>query len=71
MAMQKKDWMIAYFSTSGLLSFTNLYQGESQQNLHLLIMDGHESHVTIEALEQAIEFGIDMVTLPFHTSHTL
>ncbi len=28
MAMQKKDWMIAYFSTSGLLSFTNLYQGE-------------------------------------------
>ncbi len=27
MAMQKKIWMIAYFSTNCLLSFANLYQG--------------------------------------------
>jgi len=32
-------------------------------------MDGHGSHVTIKAHEQTTEFGLDMVTLPFHNSH--
>ncbi len=71
MAMQKKAWMIAYFQLVAYFLLQICTKGSSQQNFHLLIMDGHESHVTIEALEQAIEFGIDMVTLPFHTSHTL
>jgi hypothetical protein len=36
-----------------------------------LILDGHGSCVTIEAIKQIIEFGLDMVTLPLHTSHDL
>jgi hypothetical protein len=40
-------------------------------NMHLLILDGHGSHVTLEAIEQAKEFGFDMITLPSHTSHAL
>jgi hypothetical protein len=31
----------------------------------------HGSHVTLEAIKQAHEFGLDMVALPFHTSHAL
>jgi hypothetical protein len=31
----------------------------------------HGSHVTLEAIKQAHEFGLNMVTLPFHTSHAL
>ncbi len=31
----------------------------------------HGSHVMLEAIKQAREFGLDMVTLPFHTSHAL
>jgi len=34
-------------------------------------VDGHNSHVTLEAIEQAHEFGLNMVTLPVHTSHAL
>jgi hypothetical protein len=34
-------------------------------------LDGHDSHVTIKIIDQAKEFGLDMITLPFHTSHDL
>jgi hypothetical protein len=37
----------------------------------LFIFDGHGSHVTLEAIEQAQAFGLDMVTWPSHTSHAL
>jgi hypothetical protein len=43
--------------------------GISITNKHLLILDGHGSHVTLEAIEQAQEFGLDMIILPLHTSH--
>jgi hypothetical protein len=35
----------------------------------LLILDGHGCHVPLEAIEQAKELGLDMITLPLHTSH--
>jgi hypothetical protein len=34
-------------------------------------MNGHDSHVILEAIEQAHEFGLYMVTFPTHTSHIL
>jgi hypothetical protein len=37
----------------------------------LLILDGHGSHVTLEVIEQAQEFGLDMIILLSHTSHAL
>ncbi len=37
----------------------------------MLILDGHGNCVTLEAIKQAIEFGLDMITLPSHTSHVL
>ncbi len=43
--------------------------GISTTNRHLLILDGHGSHVTIETIKQAQEFGLDMNTLPSHASH--
>jgi len=45
--------------------------GISITNRHLLILDGHGSHVTFEPIEQAQEFGLDMITLPSHTSNAL
>jgi hypothetical protein len=38
-------------------------------NRHLVILDGHNSHVTLVAV--AMQSGLDIVFLPFHTSHTL
>jgi len=37
--------------------------GGSQENYHLLILNMHGFHVTIEALEQATTFGFHMVDL--------
>jgi hypothetical protein len=45
--------------------------GISISNRHLLILDGHESHVTLKAIEYARQFGLDMVILFLHTFHTL
>jgi hypothetical protein len=45
--------------------------GISQTNCHLLILDGHGLHVTLEALEQAMTFGLNMISLPLNTSHAL
>jgi hypothetical protein len=43
--------------------------GVSLNNWHLVILDGHGNHVTLEAIQQAQEFGLNMITLPTHTSH--
>jgi hypothetical protein len=45
--------------------------GISLTNKHLFILDGHGSHITLEVIEQAKEFGLDIITLPSHTSHAL
>jgi hypothetical protein len=38
---------------------------------HLLILNEHGFHITIQAPEHVIEVGLDMVTLLTHTSHAL
>jgi hypothetical protein len=40
-------------------------------NKHLLVLDGHGNHVTLEVVTQAQEMGLNMLTLPSHTSHDL
>jgi len=45
--------------------------GVSFSNRHLLILDGHGNHVTLEVIKQVEDFGLDMITLPSHTSHAL
>ncbi len=40
-------------------------------NKHLLVLDGHGNHVTLETISQAQEMGLDMITLPSHASHVL
>jgi hypothetical protein len=52
--------------------FKRLVQGViSLTNRNLLILDGHGSHVTLKAIVQTQAFGLNMITLPSHTSHTL
>jgi hypothetical protein len=52
--------------------FTRFVLGRiSLTNNHLLILDGHGNHVTLEVIKQAHKFGLDMVTLPTHTFRAL
>ncbi len=70
MAMQSKAWMTTSHYKKFLSFFKRFILSEIYlTNRHLLILDGHRSHVTFEAIEQVKEFGLDMITLPFHTSH--
>jgi len=72
MAMQAKAWMTTFLFKVFLSFFKRLVLGGiSQTNCHLLILDGHGSHVTLEAIEQVMDFGLNMITLPSHTSHDL
>ncbi|MCO5587920.1 hypothetical protein L7F22_041872 [Adiantum nelumboides] len=44
------------------------------KNRHMLILDGHRSHVShvsLEMVAKAYDAGIDIITLPAHTSHKL
>jgi hypothetical protein len=43
----------------------------SCEHCHLLILDSHGSHVTLEVARAAMEVGLDFLSLPFHTSHAL
>jgi len=72
MAMQKKAWMIAFLFKEFLFLFKrSILNGVSLTNRHLLIINGHGNHVTLEAIERAKDIGLNMITLPSHTSHAL
>ena len=43
----------------------------STENRVLLLLDNHDSHITIPAINKAKENGIIMLTFPPHTSHKL
>ena len=45
--------------------------GTSHERRHLLILDGHNSHVTLEVVQKCRELGLDLLTLPSHTSRRL
>ena len=74
MAMQANGWMTAFLSFAWISHFTTIVQeryGISQENRHLLILDGYGSHVTLEVVQKAKAEGLDIITLPSHTSHKL
>ena len=74
MAIQANGWMTAFLFSAWILHFTTVVQEKyriSQENRHLLILDGHGSHVTLEVVQKAKAEGLDIITLPSHTSHRL
>jgi hypothetical protein len=72
MAVQTKAWIISFLFKEFLSFFkSSLLCGIFLNNHHLLILDGHGSHVSLEAIKQVQQFGLDMITLPSHTSHVL
>ena len=73
-AMQPEGWMTAFLFSEWLSHFINALEsrgGVSPTNRHLLVVDGHNSHVTLQVVHKAMQVGLDIVTLPSHTSHAL
>ena len=74
MAMQPEVWMTALLFSQWISHFIKSIEsrgGISPSHRHLLIVDGHNSHVTLEVVQKAMQVGLDLLTLPSHTSHRL
>ena len=72
--MKKKGWMDSFHFMEWMNHFINSIkekEGVPSIERHLLILDGHNSHLSLEVLEKAKANGIDMISLPSHTSHEL
>jgi hypothetical protein len=49
----------------------SILSGIFQSNQHLLILVGHGSHVIIQTIKHAQQFGLGMIALLFYASHAL
>ena len=74
MGMQPNAWMTRWLFESWILHFIECLKkgpGIDLNNRHLLVLDGHNSHVTLEVMKIAMQSGLDIISLPSHTSHAL
>jgi hypothetical protein len=75
MAMQAKAWMTGHLFKSWIGHFVKNVRdsglGISPTCRHLLILDGHGSHVTMDVVKIARSVGLDLLTLPSHTPHAM
>jgi hypothetical protein len=74
MAMSSKAWMTTCLFSAWIDHFVQALQnhsGVSVSSPHLLILDGHNSHVTIEVVKRVCALGLHLLTLPFYYSHAM
>ena len=74
MGMQQNAWMTRWLFESWISHFLEYLKagpGIDHTNRHLLILDGHNSHVTLEVVKVSMQSGLDIVSLSSHTSHAL
>ena len=72
--MQLEAWMTQISFSNWITHFVNCLstrKGISCERRHLLIVDGHNSHITLEVVMKAMDVGLDLLTLPSHTTHCL
>lgn len=66
MAMQARAWMTSYLFSAWISHFIASIRRHSllsPEHRHLLILDGHNSHVTLEVPRLAKTVGLDLITL--------
>jgi hypothetical protein len=74
MAMSSKAWMTTCLFSAWIDHFIQALQNHTSVSVsspHLLILDGHSSHVTIEVVKRAHAMGLHLLTLPSHCSHAM
>ena len=73
MGMQPNTWMIRWLFESWILHFIEcLKRGPSidLNNRHLLVLNRLNSHVMLKVMKIAMQSGLDIISLPSHTSHS-
>ncbi|KAJ8917077.1 hypothetical protein NQ315_012996 [Exocentrus adspersus] len=68
--VSNSGWMTSEIFPEVMRHFIK-YSHSNKQNPSLLIYDNHESHISIEAIRDAKENGVTILTLPPHSSHKI
>ena len=63
-------WTDSELFLTWLRHFTS-FTGCSRQDPHIILLDGHHSHKTLAAIEFCRENGIELITLPPHSTHKM
>jgi hypothetical protein len=74
MAMSSKAWMTAFLFSAWIDHFIQALRNHSSVSVsspHLLIMDGHSSHITIDVVKRTRAVELHLLTLPSHCSHAM
>jgi hypothetical protein len=75
MAMQPKVWMIVNFFEKWISHFITFIQARENNlnttNYHLLVLDGHNSHVITNVVYKVRHVGLDLIIVHSHTSLVL
>ena len=72
--MQRKGWVDSFMFSKGMDHFLSKLTEKGLlplTNRHLLVLDGHKAHLTLEVVTKVKRNGVDMLTLPSHASHGL
>jgi len=69
-AAQPTGWMVEETFKAWFCHFLNHVHPSADDPL-LLILDNHETHMSIESIDMASENGVVVLTIPPHTSHKL
>jgi hypothetical protein len=68
----KKTWIIIFLFKEFMFFFNkSIPGGVSFNKKHLLILNGHGSHVTLKTIEHVKIFELDMIALPSHIQNAL
>ena len=75
MAMHEKAWITGHLIKSWIGHFVKNVRDCGLHIFplcrHLLILDGHGLHVTMDVVKVARSVELDLLTLPSHTSHAM
>ena len=74
MDMQQNTWMTRWLFESWISHFIECLKKDPRidlTNRHLLILDGHNSHVILEVVKISMQSTLDFISFSSHTSHTL
>ena len=74
MDIQPNVWMTKWLFHSWISHFIGSLRKTTkidEENIHLFVLDGHNSHVTLEVVTSTMNSGLDIISLPSHTSHVL
>jgi len=69
--MEENSWMAHYFFSKRIDYFLLKIKGISLFQQHLMIMNRHGSHITLEACKKGKDIGIDLLSLLPYTFYGL